>query len=322
MRLLLFKSVALALMILCGSGCGAQKIERRNKAHKITATNPASRTVTLTQQYVGQIRAERHLQLRAPRDGDLATGATKAGQSVQQDQILFEITPRNNKGILDRPLLPSATESSTLAIRAPFPGIVDRIYFVAGQSVQAGETIATVSDNSVIWVYFNVPEAHYLQHMANLKENSKDLKIELVLGNGNKFDQPGTLGPIEANFNGETGTVRFRADFQNPNHLLRHGQVGTLLISRDQKDAIVIPQRAVFELLDKRYVYVIDKDETVHRREVVIQDEVDDVFVVRSGVGVSDKIVLDGVHLVRDGDKVEYEGQPVQATALLNRQAA
>jgi membrane fusion protein (multidrug efflux system) len=72
-------------------------------------------------------------------------------------------------------------------------------------------------------------------------------------------------------------------------------------------DAIVIPQRATFEMLDKRYVYVVDKDDVVHRREIGVQNETDDIFVINWGVGVGDRIVLEGIRQVRDGDKVEYE---------------
>ena len=72
-------------------------------------------------------------------------------------------------------------------------------------------------------------------------------------------------------------------------------------------DAIVIPQRATFEILDKRYVYVVDKDDVVHQREIVIQNEMDDIFVIKKGLDVDDRIVLEGVRQVRDGEKVEYE---------------
>ena len=90
-----------------------------------------------------------------------------------------------------------------------------------------------------------------------------------MLANGNKFQQIGKIGAIEAEFNNETGNIPFRADFPNPDGLLRHGQTGTVLIRRVLKDAIVIPQRATFEVLDKRYVYVVDKDDVVHQREIV-----------------------------------------------------
>jgi membrane fusion protein (multidrug efflux system) len=167
-----------------------------------------------------------------------------------------------------------------------------------------------------MWVYFNVPERRYLEYMAALKQHQQEDKIELVLADGNKFPQTGKIGAIEAQFNNETGNIPFRADFPNPDHLLRHGQTGNVLIPRTVRDAIVIPQRAVFDILDRRYVYVVDKDDVVHPRGIVIQNELDDIFVIKKGLDVNDKIVLEGVRQVHDGEKVEYEfRKPEEALA-------
>ena len=142
-----------------------------------------------------------------------------------------------------------------------------------------------------------------------------ELKIELVLANGQKFEHLGKIGAIEADFNNETGNIPFRADFPNPDRLLRHGQTGTVLISRVQNDAIVIPQRATFEVLSKRYVYVVDNEDVVHQREIKYSNELDDIFVIKSGLGVNDKIVLEGLRQIRDGDKVEYEDRAAEQVA-------
>jgi membrane fusion protein (multidrug efflux system) len=168
-----------------------------------------------------------------------------------------------------------------------------------------------------MWVYFNVPEASYFEYKArqgNNQENPQQLKladseIELRLANGNKFNQTaGNTVTIESKFNNETGNIAFRADFPNPDRLLRHGQTGTVLIHRHVKNAIVIPQRATFEVLDKRYVYIIDKDNILHRREIAVEHEMDDIYVLRSGVDVNDKIVLEGAREVHNGEKLEeYE---------------
>ncbi len=133
------------------------------------------------------------------------------------------------------------------------------------------------------------------------------LQIELVLANDSTFQQRGKIGAIEADFNNETGNIAFRADFPNPNGLLRHGQTGTVLIHRVLKNAIVIPQRATFEILAKRYAYVVGEDDVVHQREIVIQNEMDDIFVIEEGLEEGEKIVLEGIRQVRDGEKVEYE---------------
>ena len=170
-------------------------------------------------------------------------------------------------------------------VKAPFDGIVDRLHLQQGSLVEEGEILSTLSDNSVMWVYFNVPEARYLEYMANLKEHPEELKIELMLANGEKFNQIGKIGAIEADFNNENGNIPFRADFPNPERLLRHGQTGTIVISRVQNDAIVIPQRATFEVLQKRYVYVVDKDNVAHYGEIAYEEGegLDDLFVIKKG---------------------------------------
>ncbi len=208
-------------------------------------------------------------------------------------------------------------------VRAPFDGIVDRLEQQLGSLIKEGEVLTTLSDNSVMWVYFNVPEGRYLDYMAGLDRANESRKIELVLANGSKFPYISTNVTVEAKFNNETGNIPFRADFENPlirpdkpDRLLRHGQTGNVLIQRTLKNAIVIPQRATFEILDRRYVYVVDKDNVMHQRDIVIQNELDDIFVVKSGLDVNDKIVLEGVRQVHDGEKREYEfRKPEEALA-------
>ncbi len=195
-------------------------------------------------------------------------------------------------------------------IKAPFDGIVDRLHMQLGSLVDEQDVLTTLSDNSVLWVYFNMPEARYLEYMAGLDRPNESRQIELVLANGSKFAYPGKIAAIEAQFNNETGNIPFRADFPNPQRLLRHGQTGTVLITRTLRNAVVIPQRATFNILDKRYVYVVDEQDIVHQREIAIQHELEDIFVVESGVNADDKIVLEGILQVTDGDKVEYDFQP------------
>jgi membrane fusion protein (multidrug efflux system) len=224
-------------------------------------------------------------------------------------------------------------------IKAPFDGIVDRLHSQLGSLISEGDILTTLSDNDVMWVYFNVPEARYLEykekmeqqqeaerskaggdvkgtrdgrdqdnhHQGNERVAGGDLKIDLILANGNKFEQIGAIGAIEADFNNETGNIAFRADFPNPDGLLRHGQTGTILIHRTVHDAIIIPQRSTFEILAKRYVWVINKESIAHQHEVNIVSTLDDVFLVKGDLSPADKIVLEGVLQVSDGKKVEYE---------------
>ncbi|MCB9877740.1 MAG: efflux RND transporter periplasmic adaptor subunit [Planctomycetes bacterium] len=211
----------------------------------------------------------------------------------------------------------ATAELSFTEIRAPFDGIIDRQYEQQGSLTEEGDMLTTMSDNVVMWVYFNVPEADYLDFRsipgAVAADNPQHLKLpnsklELKLANGKVFDQVAdeTI-TIESTFDNETGNILFRADFPNPDGLLRHGQTGTMLLHRTLHDAIIIPQRSTFEILDKLYVYVVGDDGVAHQRWITVAHELDDVFVLESGLEAKDKIVLDGVRQVHNGDHVECE---------------
>lgn len=211
----------------------------------------------------------------------------------------------------------AAAELAFTEIRAPFDGIIDRQYEQQGSLLEEGDILTTVSDNLVMWVYFNVPEANYLKFKAlpgaadpeqPQRLTFSGARIELELANGETFEHSaGNSVTVESDFDSETGNIRFRADFPNPDGLLRHGQTGTLLIHETLEDAIVIPQRATFEILDKQFVYVVGEDGVVHQRAITISHEMDDIFVVESGLDVTDRIVLDGVRQVREGDHPDFE---------------
>jgi membrane fusion protein (multidrug efflux system) len=239
------------------------------------------------------------------------------------------------------------------SIKAPFDGIVDRQHEQRGSLVEEGDILSTLSDNQVMWVYFNVPEAQYLEYKSQLNKGDDALEVELRLANGEIFSHPGKIGAIEADFNNETGNIAFRADFPNPEGLLRHGQTGTILLHKKVKNAIVIPQRATYEILAKQYVWVIDSEAkaaapalasheghaeghatsseghqehaehgskhgaeggglrgVVHQREIVVQEEMEDVYVIKKGIESNDKIIYEGVREVQDGDQIAYELRP------------
>jgi len=210
----------------------------------------------------------------------------------------------------------AAAELDFASVKAPFDGIIDRLHEQQGSLVEKGELLTTLSDNNVMWVYFNVPERIYLEQMADA-DRRKDLQIQLQLADATLFKHAGKISAIEADFDNKTGNIPFRADFPNPERLLRNGQTGTVLVRRKLKDSLVIPQRATFEVREKRYVYVIDKDNVAHQREIAVQNELEDLFVINKGLAVDDKIVLEGLRQVHDGEKVKYE---VRAASQVDEQ--
>ncbi len=166
--------------------------------------------------------------------------------------------------------------------------------------------LTTISDNTQMWIYFNVPEAEYLDYKSNTTTENL-LKVNLLMANNKLFEYPGTVKTIEADFNNETGTIPFRATFPNPKALLRHGETGNIQMTIPMKDAILIPQKATFEVLEKKYVYVVGKDNIVKSREIEIAAEMPDIYVIKEGLNENERILLEGIRKVKDNDKIHYK---------------
>jgi membrane fusion protein (multidrug efflux system) len=201
----------------------------------------------------------------------------------------------------------ASAELNFTVVKAPFDGIVGALRQKLGTRLEEGAILTTLSDVSVVWADFDVPEARADEYLEGVKGHPDDQKVELLLAEGGKFNQFGKIVAIDDDSKIEAGRVLLRADFPNPERRLRHGRNGTVVIHHTVHGAIVVPRRAVFEILDNRYVYVVDTEGVVHQREIVIKDEVDDLFVISKGIAVGDRIILEGNRQVRYGEKVESE---------------
>jgi membrane fusion protein (multidrug efflux system) len=130
-----------------------------------------------------------------------------------------------------------------------------------------------------------------------------------MLANGRPLQYKGVVETIESEFDNETGNIAFRARFPNPDKLLKHGETGKVLMTIPAKNALVIPQKTTYEIQDKKYVFVVDKNNTVKSRLITTSGELPDLYVVASGLTDGDKILLEGVQKVKDDDKITYEFQ-------------
>src|SRR5262249_31124833 len=128
--------------------------------------------------------------------------------------------------------------------------------------------------------------------------------VKLVMANGKLFGNTGKVETIEADFNNETGTIAFRATFANPDGLLRHGETGKVLMTSPLKNALIVPQKATFDIMDKKFGFVVDKAGVVRSRQITVAKELPQVYVVESGLSETDKLLLEGLRKVKDGDKV------------------
>ncbi len=334
-----------ALVVL--TSCDSAHHDHEKAEETFHVTSPIKKDTNIYHAYVSQIQSINHIELRSQERGYLEAVYVDEGQSVKKGQLLFRIMPRiyeaemlkakaeadlarieyeNTKALSDSNIVSrnelamdkarydkakaelalSQVHLDFTEIRAPFDGIIDRFHVRVGSLVDEGDVLTNLSDNSQMWVYFNVPEAEYLDYMERLNDVSA-LKVNLQMANNKLFNQEGKVETIEADFNNETGNIPFRANFPNPDRLLRHGETGNIQVSVELKNALIIPQKATFEILEKKYVFVVDNENILHSREITIGSELPHLFVVTSGLKESDKFLLEGLRKVKNLDKINYD---------------
>ena len=142
--------------------------------------------------------------------------------------------------------------------------------------------------------------------MVSVKDRG-NTKVDLLLANGTPLKYKGEVETIESEFNNETGNIAFRARFPNPDRLLKNGETGKVLMTLPMRNALVIPQKATYEIQDKLYVFVVDNNHVIKSRNITIIGQMPDLYIIKSGITESDKILLEGVQKVKDDDKIEYE---------------
>lgn len=188
-------------------------------------------------------------------------------------------------------------------IKAPFTGIINRIPNKIGSLVEEGTLLTSLSNNSEMLVYFNVSENVYLDYV-EFKTNAKPQKISMMLANNELYPYQGVIETVEGEFDKSTGNIAFRAKFPNPDHLLKHGSSGKVLIENKLKKALVIPQKSTFEIQDNTYAFVLDNENIVRMRRIIPKLRMQNLFVIESGIKQDDRFIVEGVQLVKDGDKI------------------
>ena len=334
------------IALSCLASCTPKK-EEKEEAEKFTVTNPVAIDTSFTKQYVSQIKSVRNIEIRAQEKGYLQNIYVDEGQSVKAGQVLFRIMPglyqaellkaqaeakaaeielQNAKSLADKNIVSKSEQAIAQAkleqaraevslaklhlsfteIRAPFSGTIDRIPEKLGSLIDEGELLTSLSDNSQMFAYFNVSEPEYIQYQTDIKDRAEN-NVNLVLANGDSFQHKGKVEVIESEFDNETGNIAFRARFSNSEKLLRNGETGQVQMLVPLKNAIVIPQKATYEIQDKKYVFVVDKNNKVSSREITITGEIPDLYVVTSGITANDKILFEGVQKVKENDKINFE---------------
>jgi len=197
-------------------------------------------------------------------------------------------------------------------ITGPVSGVIGRISLREGSLVTSGIStpITTIASNGDVFAYFSFDEKLLLQftddnsRMSLMQKVAKLPPAELVLANGQIYEHKGRVELGSSLIDPNTGSLQMKGVFPNPDALLRSGSTGTIRIPTIYKNAIIVPQKATYDIQDKKMIFTVDSANIVHAVNIKVLNNTSDNFIVDSGLNVGDKIVLDGIGKIKDGDKI------------------
>ena len=333
----------------------SKKEQVKEEVVQYTVINPVIKDTTFTKDYVAQIQSLQNVEIRAQEKGYLETLHVDEGANVKSGQVLFNIMPKlyeadflkskadakiatlelqNVKTLADKNIVSKTeldmaqakldeanaelsmaeTHLSFTTIHAPFDGTIDRIRFKKGSLIDEGTVLTTISNNKEIYAYFNMSESEYLDYKTRAEDDVNN-KVGLLLSNNEMHKYKGIIETVESEFDNTTGNIAFRAKFPNPEYLLKHGETGKIQMIVPLKNALIIPQKATFEIQDKIYVYVVNQNNVVQSRNIVIKQKLSNIYIVKSGLNANEKILIDGIQTVKEGDKIK--AKDVSANEIL-----
>lgn len=201
---------------------------------------------------------------------------------------------------------------SFCTVTSPSNGVVGTFPYRVGSLVSASisQPLTTVSEIGDIYVYFSMTEKELLgltKAGGTLKEQlAKMPAVKLQLSDGSMYTEEGKIDAVSGVIDQSTGSVSMRAIFPNGKNILRSGGSGNIVFPYVMDGIIMIPQSSTVEIQDKKFVFVLQPDNTVKNTEVQISS-LDDgkSYLVTNGLKSGDKIVIEGVQKLKDGQAIE-----------------
>jgi membrane fusion protein (multidrug efflux system) len=196
-------------------------------------------------------------------------------------------------------------------MNAPISGLIGAKKVSVGELVGKGEPtlLTTISTLDPIWFYCSVSEVNFLRAETEMRKTGRrvsDAAAELYLADGRKHPEMGKFVFIDRAVDVKTGTLRVRAEFPNPDKVLRPGMFARIKVEVGiRKDAILVPDRAVSELQGRNFAWVIGADNKASLRTVTVGETIGSNLLVLEGIKAGERIVVEGLQKVREGSVVQ-----------------
>lgn len=205
-------------------------------------------------------------------------------------------------------------------IKSPVDGYVGTINYRDGALINPSDILplTRVVKTNEVFAYFSVNEKDFLNMMDQFNKNSKDKsdlissfpEVTLIMSNGKEFNNKGEITSISSQVNRETGTVRFRATFDNSESILKDGLTGKIQIPNYIENAVVVPRISSFSRQGKEFIFSYNESDSTVTEKAIDVVRADPFYIVRSGVNKGQKIIGRGVNKIKNNDKIK----PVSST--------
>ena len=198
-------------------------------------------------------------------------------------------------------------------VSSPADGVIGLLPYKVGTLVgpSMAEAFTTVSNIERVHIYFSMTEKQLLAMArtsnGGVKAAIKNMpNVRLKLADGTIYDEYGTIDAVSGVINQSTGAVQMRATFSNSRHLLHSGGTGNILLPTIVSNTIKVPQAAVTEIQDKKFVYIVGAKNKVKSTEITVEEQNDGTYYyVTSGLKAGDRIVIEGVQNLKDDMEIK-----------------
>lgn len=194
-------------------------------------------------------------------------------------------------------------------VKSPAAGVIGTLPYKNGALVNTNTVLTTVSNNSSMEVYFSLTEKDALEMTKAAGSQNAALEsyppVQLRLADGTIYNHSGKVAKMSGVIDAATGSVQLIAMFPNPQKILKSGGSGSIIVPRDDTSAITIPQSSVSEVQNKKFVYVLGKENKVKYTEIQVDPQNDGTnYIVTDGLKVGDKYVTNGITKLADGMEI------------------
>jgi len=209
-------------------------------------------------------------------------------------------------------------------IKAPVNGYIGRLLKKQGSLVGPTDpqSLTQLSDVHDVHVYFSLSEKDFVNFKEQypgetLRDKLKQLpSVSLLLADNSVYAKQGKVDMIDGQFDKTTGAITLRANFANPQGLLRSGNTGKVRLSLQHKDALIVPESATIDMQDKVFVFTVGDSSKVKKQAITIIGKNGNNYLVKDGVKVGDQIVLSGIDHLQEGMVIHPEKATDKAAAV------